>query len=60
MSEPVTAHTGSRREFLGRNGTPEAPAALRPGGRLVVNAVTDVSRVVGRETPRRSASSSSE
>ncbi|HET6578770.1 MAG TPA: glucoamylase family protein, partial [Gemmatimonadales bacterium] len=34
ITEPVTAHTGSRREFLGRNGTPEAPAALRPGGEL--------------------------
>ena len=34
MSEPVTAHTGSRREFLGRNGTPTAPAALRAGATL--------------------------
>ena len=34
MTEPVTAHTGSRREFLGRNGTPTAPAALRAGATL--------------------------
>jgi cyclic beta-1,2-glucan synthetase len=34
MSEPVAAHTGSRREFLGRNGTPSAPAALRAGATL--------------------------
>ena len=34
ITEPVTAHTGSRREFLGRNGTPEAPAGLRPGSEL--------------------------
>ena len=34
MTEPVTAHTGSRREFLGRNGTAAAPAGLRPGAVL--------------------------
>jgi cyclic beta-1,2-glucan synthetase len=34
MSEPITGHTASRHEFLGRNGTPEAPAALRANGRL--------------------------
>ena len=32
MSEPVTAHTCRRREFLGRNGSIEDPAALRLGG----------------------------
>jgi cyclic beta-1,2-glucan synthetase len=34
ITEPVTAYTGSRRDFLGRNGTVEAPAALRPEGEL--------------------------
>ena len=34
ITEPVTAHTGSRREFLGRNGPPEAPAGLSPGSEL--------------------------
>lgn len=28
ISEPVSAHTGDRREFIGRNGTTGAPAAL--------------------------------
>ena len=28
VSDPVTAHTGDRREFLGRNGTTSAPRAL--------------------------------
>jgi cyclic beta-1,2-glucan synthetase len=33
ITEPVTAYTASRRDFLGRNGTAEAPAALgRDGG----------------------------
>ncbi len=31
LSEPVTGHTADRREFLGRNGTAEDPAALRQG-----------------------------
>ncbi|MEO8090391.1 MAG: glucoamylase family protein, partial [Gemmatimonadales bacterium] len=34
MTEPVTGYTASRRDFLGRNGTPEAPAALRPESEL--------------------------
>jgi cyclic beta-1,2-glucan synthetase len=34
MTEPVAAHTASRREFLGRNGTASAPAALRAGATL--------------------------
>jgi cyclic beta-1,2-glucan synthetase len=34
ITEPVSAFTGSRRDFLGRNGTVEAPAALRPDGGL--------------------------
>ena len=33
MSEPVTAHTGDRREFLGRNGTTTAPRGARQGRR---------------------------
>jgi cyclic beta-1,2-glucan synthetase len=28
-SEPIAEHTADRREFIGRNGTPAAPAALR-------------------------------
>jgi cyclic beta-1,2-glucan synthetase len=34
VSEPVTGHTGSRREFIGRNGTSAHPAALKPGSVL--------------------------
>ena len=30
ITEPVTGYTASRRDFLGRNGTAEAPAALGP------------------------------
>jgi cellobiose phosphorylase len=29
LSEPIAGHTGDRREFLGRNGTVEDPAAMR-------------------------------
>ena len=29
ITEPVVGHTGSRRDFLGRNGSPAAPQALR-------------------------------
>ncbi|HEV8599708.1 MAG TPA: glucoamylase family protein [Gemmatimonadales bacterium] len=35
VSAPVTSHTGSRHEFLGRNGTPAEPAALRQGEGLL-------------------------
>ena len=31
ISEPLTAHTGDRREFIGRNGTTAHPKALRIG-----------------------------
>ena len=34
ISEPVKAYTGSRRDFLGRNGSTESPAALQAGGAL--------------------------
>lgn len=34
ISERISGHTGSRREFLGRNGTSASPAALRRGGLL--------------------------
>jgi cellobiose phosphorylase len=34
ITEPVRAHTASRREFLGRNGTPAMPTGLRHGAAL--------------------------
>jgi cyclic beta-1,2-glucan synthetase len=34
ISEPVTAYTASRRDFLGRNGSTESPAALAAGATL--------------------------
>jgi cyclic beta-1,2-glucan synthetase len=34
ITEQVTAYTASRRDFLGRNGSAEAPAALRADGGL--------------------------
>ncbi len=34
MTEPVTAWTASRQEFIGRNGAASAPAALTPAGQL--------------------------
>ena len=34
ISEPVTAYTASRRDFLGRNGSPDSPAALAVGSAL--------------------------
>ncbi len=34
MTEPVTAWTASRHEFIGRNGAASAPAALTPAGQL--------------------------
>jgi cyclic beta-1,2-glucan synthetase len=34
ITEPVMAFTGSRRDFLGRNGTTESPAALHAEGGL--------------------------
>ncbi len=34
ITEPVTAYTASRRDFLGRNGSAESPAALYPDGTL--------------------------
>jgi cyclic beta-1,2-glucan synthetase len=34
LSEPISAHSGDRREFLGRHGDLATPAALRHGGAL--------------------------